>query len=131
MNRSCNSILCRFGIHTADPYVHIQVKCRNGSHRWQSNYEVCKRCGKRLRKNPYCEGASVMKWKRIKCFLTGGHRLYDKNLQTIHDTNGYHFINYCVKCGKVFAAFMAEAELNGLIDRDIEQFRKERQHGRL
>lgn len=33
MNRSCNSILCRFGIHTADPYVHIQVKCRNGSHR--------------------------------------------------------------------------------------------------
>ena len=50
MNRSCNSILCRFGIHTADPYVHIQVRCRNGSHRWQSNYEVCKRCGKRLRK---------------------------------------------------------------------------------
>lgn len=47
MNRSCNSILCRFGIHTADPYVHIQVKCRNGSHRWQSNYEICKRCGKR------------------------------------------------------------------------------------
>ena len=45
MNRSCNSILCRFGIHTADPYVHIQVRCRNGSHRWQSNYEVCKRCG--------------------------------------------------------------------------------------
>lgn len=38
MNRSSNSILCRFGIHTADPYVHIQVKCRNGSHRWQSNY---------------------------------------------------------------------------------------------
>lgn len=67
-----------------------------------------------------------MKWKRIKCFLTGGHCLYDKNLQTIHDINGYHFINYCVKCGKVFAAFMAEAELNGLIDRDIEQFRKER-----
>lgn len=29
MNRSCNSILCRFGIHTADPYVHIQVRCRN------------------------------------------------------------------------------------------------------
>lgn len=29
-----------------------------------------------------------MKWKRIKCFLTGGHRLYDKNLQIIHDTNG-------------------------------------------
>lgn len=27
MNRSCNSILCRFGVHTADPYVHIQVKC--------------------------------------------------------------------------------------------------------
>lgn len=71
-----------------------------------------------------------MKWKRIKCFLTGGHRLYDKNLQTIHDTSGYHFINYCVKCGKVFAAFMAEAELNGLIDRDIEQFRKERLHDR-
>lgn len=23
MNRSCNSILCRFGIHTADPYVLI------------------------------------------------------------------------------------------------------------
>lgn len=45
MNRSCNSILCRFGIHTADPYVHIQVKCRNSSHRWQSNYEICKRCG--------------------------------------------------------------------------------------
>ncbi len=50
MNRSCNSILCRFGIYTADPYVHIQVKYRNGFHRWQSNYEVCKRCGKRLRK---------------------------------------------------------------------------------
>jgi hypothetical protein len=28
----------------------------------------------------------------------------------------------------VFAAFMAEAELNSLIDRDIEQFRKERLH---
>lgn len=39
MNRSCNSILCRFGIHTADPYVHIQVKCRNGSHRWQSGLD--------------------------------------------------------------------------------------------
>lgn len=50
MNHSCNSILCRFGIHSVDPYVHIQVKCCNGSHRWQSNYEVCKRCGKRLRK---------------------------------------------------------------------------------
>lgn len=25
MNRSCNSILCRFGIHTADPYVHIEI----------------------------------------------------------------------------------------------------------
>lgn len=37
-----------------------------------------------------------MKWKRIKCFLTGGHHLYDKNLQTIHNTNGYHFINYYV-----------------------------------
>lgn len=48
-----------------------------------------------------------MKWKRIKCFLTGGHRLYDKNLQTIHDTNGYHFINYCVKCGnEMFTVFM-------------------------
>lgn len=46
MNRSCNSILCRFGIHTADPYVHIQVRCRNGSHRWQSNYEICKRLRK-------------------------------------------------------------------------------------
>jgi hypothetical protein len=30
----------------------------------------------------------------------------------------------------VFAAFMAEAELNGLIERDIEQFRKERLHDR-
>lgn len=65
-----------------------------------------------------------MKWKRIKCFLTGGHHLYDKNLQVIHDTQGCHFVNYCVKCGKVFAAFMSEAELNDLIDRDIEQFRK-------
>lgn len=55
MNRSCNSILCRFGIHTADPYVHIQVKCCNGSHRWQSNYEICKRCGKRLRKIRFSE----------------------------------------------------------------------------
>ena len=68
----------------------------------------------------------MMKWKRIKCFLTGGHHLYDKNLQVIHDTQGCHFVNYCVKCGKVFATFMSEAELNGLIDRDIEQFRKER-----
>lgn len=72
-----------------------------------------------------------MKRKRIKCFLTGGHHLYDKNLQVIHDTKGCHFINYCVKCGKVLAAFITEAELNDLIDRDIEQFRKERQHGRL
>lgn len=38
MNRSCNSILCRFGIHTADPYVHIQVKCRNGSHHWNRRF---------------------------------------------------------------------------------------------
>lgn len=22
-----------------------------------------------------------MKWKRIKCFLTGGHRLYDKTFK--------------------------------------------------
>jgi hypothetical protein len=35
-----------------------------------------------------------------------------------------------VKCGKVFAAFMAEAELNGLIDQGIEQFRKERLYDR-
>lgn len=69
-----------------------------------------------------------MKWKRIKCFLTGGHRLYDKNLQTIHDTNGYHFINYCVKCGKVFAAFMAEAELNVL--NTTERLRKKPSHNR-
>lgn len=32
MNRSCNSILCRFGIHTVDPYVHIQVRCRKCEH---------------------------------------------------------------------------------------------------
>ena len=50
MNRSYNSILCRFGIHSADPYVHILVRNHNGSHSWRSNYEVCKRCGKRLRK---------------------------------------------------------------------------------
>lgn len=31
-----------------------------------------------------------------------------------------------IKCGKVFAALMTEAELNGL----IEQFRKERLHDR-
>lgn len=42
----------------------------------------------------------MMKWKRIKCFLTGGHHLYDKNLQVIHDSQGCHFVNYCVKCGK-------------------------------
>ena len=43
----------------------------------------------------------MMKWKRIKCFLTGGHRLYDKNLQTIHDTNGYHFVNHRSTTGTV------------------------------
>lgn len=32
----------------------------------------------------------MMKWKRIKCFLTGGHHLYDKNLQAIHDSQEYH-----------------------------------------
>ena len=49
-NRLCNSILCRFGIHSPDPYLHILIRCHNGSHSWRSNYEVCKRCGKRLRK---------------------------------------------------------------------------------
>lgn len=49
-NRPCNSILCRFGIHSPDPYVHILVRYNNGRHSWRSNYEVCKRCGKRLRK---------------------------------------------------------------------------------
>ena len=48
-----------------------------------------------------------MKWKRIKCFLTGGHRLYDKNLQTIHDTNGYHFINYSQGMSSVSQATLA------------------------
>lgn len=43
----------------------------------------------------------MMKWKRIKCFLTGGHHLYDKNLQVIHDSQGCHFVNYCVKCGSM------------------------------
>lgn len=50
MNRSYDSVLCRFGIHSADPYRYMQVKKRLGSHSWQSNYEICKRCGKRLRK---------------------------------------------------------------------------------
>ena len=58
MNRSCNSILCRFGIHTADPYVHIQVKCRNGSHRWQSNYES------RLRRE---ERSLQLGWSGVDC----------------------------------------------------------------
>lgn len=43
MNRSCNSILCRFGIHTADPYVHIQVRCRNGSHRERVAQPLCEK----------------------------------------------------------------------------------------
>lgn len=40
MNRSCNSILCRFGIHTADPYVHIQVKCRTTLVIWSSTSAI-------------------------------------------------------------------------------------------
>ena len=53
MNRSCNSILCRFGIHTADPYVHIQVKskkcvCGNEMTREDWKHEwVCHRCGRK------------------------------------------------------------------------------------
>lgn len=64
--------------------------------------------------------------KRIKCSLTGGHRLNDMNLQVVHDAIGYHFINYCVKCGKMIANFMPEAEMNDLIEQDIERFKKER-----
>lgn len=50
MNRSCNSILCRFGIHTADPYVHIQVRCRKGSRELYSRRKAMKTEKKNLRR---------------------------------------------------------------------------------
>lgn len=67
-----------------------------------------------------------MKLKRIKCFLTGGHRYSDSNLQVIHDTTGYHFVNHCVKCGKVYAAFMLERAMQRQIEKDRAVFGKER-----
>lgn len=65
-----------------------------------------------------------MKLKRIKCFLTGGHRYSDSNLQVIHDTTGYHFVNHCVKCGKVCAAFMSEGTMQRQIEKDRAMFGK-------
>lgn len=42
------------------------------------------------------------KWKKILCWLTGGHRYADMNLTSVsmpeHDATC--FINHCVKCGK-------------------------------
>lgn len=67
-----------------------------------------------------------MNLKRIKCFLTGGHRYRDMNMMTIHDTTGYHFINHCEKCGKVYATFLPEMTLTRQIERDLELFRKGR-----
>lgn len=67
-----------------------------------------------------------MKLRRIKCFLTGGHRYSDSNLQVIHDTTGYHFVNHCVKCGKVNAAFMSEKTMQRHIEEDCAVFGKER-----
>lgn len=41
-------------------------------------------------------------WKRILCWLTGGHRYADANLTSVSmpENDATCFINHCVKCGK-------------------------------
>lgn len=46
------SLLCRFGLHKADKNGYVRVEKsrqgKRGTHKWHTNYAVCKRCGKLL-----------------------------------------------------------------------------------
>lgn len=44
------NILCRFGFHKPDADTCICVYKSRGKHKWQRNYAMCKRCGKKLHK---------------------------------------------------------------------------------
>lgn len=43
------NIFCKIGLHKADKDHYLRVEKQKGSHKWHRNYEVCKRCGKKLR----------------------------------------------------------------------------------
>lgn len=51
---------------------------------------------------------------KIMCFVTGGHRYKDSNLQNYIDDNDIvHFTNCCVKCGKEYTCKIPFANLLG------------------
>ena len=42
-------ILCKLGFHKPDTIRYIRVDKQKGNHKWHRNYQVCKRCGKKLK----------------------------------------------------------------------------------
>ena len=63
-------------------------------------------------------------WLRaLLCWLTGGHKYADKNLETFYDpkTRKSLMWNYCVKCG---IAYLFEIDTDEIVKRDLEEFKK-------
>lgn len=62
-------------------------------------------------------------FKRISCWLTGGHRFASKNLESEQAPDGSHtlFINHCIKCGKKFLYLV---DMKSVLEADMEMYRE-------
>ena len=60
------------------------------------------------------------------CWLTGGHRYEDKNLESAYCpfTRQSLMVNRCVKCGEIYTATI---NTDAIIKRDLEEYAK--RHG--
>lgn len=74
-------------------------------------------------------------WKRIKCFLTGGCKYEDINLEfTYMQPRGrrdeYYIIrNHCVKCGKLYKSRIEEKYLREIMEQVIKRWKRRAEDG--
>ena len=61
--------------------------------------------------------------RRFLCWLTGGHKYADKNLETLYcpETRESLMWNYCVKCG---TAYLFTINTDEIVKRDMEERKK-------
>ena len=71
--------------------------------------------------------AELKPWKRIKCFLSGGHRYADINMLMLKDPYKpqYIFTNNCVKCGKAITVRVSKKALDSILEADLRRRRAE------
>ena len=73
--------------------------------------------------------ADLKRWfKKLWCFLTGGHRFADKNLVSCYEprTRMHTFRTHCVKCGE---RYVLEVEHKDMLNFDAKEALRRLNHG--